>query len=604
MAAKGKPKLDGSGRGRRANQGRGGCVKPNRRSIKGPVKGPASKMYHFNIVPKKYFGDFRVLKAGSFKHIYRPDYAHALERFAKKFGTRRLPKGTEIVVGRRKARAPKWKWSLGKKGEPRAWVIHKIIAPRSSRALVKRNQPVKRYTLSAGMAPNAGVRRYKIPPTLAPNAGVHRYRVPPALAPNVAPNGLWSWLWGEQESRTAVPVSLRGAYPIALVYETYAGQDPQSKAYMSRYWTYLAYAEGKSPEDAAKREVRALQYTIDIRRAHDQGIISVTVVWFDPTKKEFTPSLAYGRELPLSVLQRLIGMMGVTPDAGAPAGPAAPTTTEYMPAPPVQHISSIQEAMMRKGVPDGIVPPEMGPPRTPMGPAPAPAYTPGPVQTMAPGITPTTTVAPPALGQEEEEFSSWLEEKGEGYSSNPFLQLRQNQLRQNPHNIMLWGQVGDIGDITPPAAMMGVPDLPAPGDVTSPGDVVKEVAQIEQEFGDFIAAETAANRRRKKNPGKKKGLTGWKRKVNPIAKRLSSRYAAVAGYLLRSVMTKPKHIVDAKTVKGRVYIRLNGEKMFKPFEHLNRLGAWWEKLKVKAKLTKSEMSAADRVFTRMVVKGR
>ena len=70
------------------------------------------------------------------------------------------------------------------------------------------------------------------------------------------------------------------------------------------------------------------------------------------------------------------------------------------------------------------------------------------------------------------------------------------------------------------------------------------------------------------------------------------------------MLTKPKHIVDAKSVKGRVYIRLNNEKAFKPFEHLNKLGTWWEKLKVKARLTKSEMCAADRVFKRMVVKGR
>ena len=152
---------------------------------------------------------------------------------------------------------------------------------------------------------------------------------------------------------------------------------------------------------------------------------------------------------------------------------------------------------------------------------------------------------------------------------------------------------------------MRAPGLPAPTEVTPPEEVAAQTAAIEEDFGKFLEAEAAANRRKGRNPKRNQAsLTGWKRKVSPLAKRLAAKYSAVAGYLLRRVMTKPKHIVDMKTVKGRVYYRLNGEKTWKHFGHLNTLGYWWERLKRRAKLTKSDMDAADRVFKRMVVKAR
>ena len=488
--------------------------KPKKRTAyPGPHKGPASEFYHFTLVDKKNFGEFRVLERPQFGHVYSKDMKHARDRFQSKFGTRTFPKGTEIVVGKRKAGAKASSWMLGKTKKPRSWVIHKIMIPLSSRVLSR--NPKKAEPKQSGVMKR-----------------------------------LWDAIWGGGPQPVA---PTRMPQMVALVYELFEGYetDPATRKQepVSRFLIYLSQAVGETPEEAATNMAWQLKNQWDQRRADDFGLISLTIVWFDASSRQYNYELVYGEVPPKDILSRLIGMITVPPTPGAPPGPAAPEIRVRRPPPaPRGAPSTIQsEGYEETPLPEVSVRPAAPPPKTP---TPSAAGAPGGMPGM-PGITGMPGMPPPSMGGAAppsggptptptetfrmgaappgmEGTTQWWEKEWKRlHKRNPFLQER---ITNNP-NYHVSGKFGRLGDVDfmvheqlpggapaqgraaaapakipaslPPPSSAVKPATGVPGGVTPPEEVVAQAKKFEDEMRTWHQKQQAALRSRAANPRKK-----------------------------------------------------------------------------------------------------
>ena len=595
-------------------------AKKKRRSIPGPRKGPASKMYHFNIIPKNMFNDFRVLDKKKFGHVYGPDLEHARQKFGQKFGFD-FPAGTKIVVGKFKRSAPKYTWTIGKKGERLAWGIHKILMP------------------------------YGFP--VIPGVSTAANPIP-VISP------IWEkakdWMWGKDEPEPEVIAPVSSRYPLTLIYEIYSGDSGKPQ---SRIYSYGVFETGISFENAARTYVKKLKWMWDDRRIESLGVISITLVYFDPEKKEYFPFLVRGKSMPVQTLSQLIGKIprtGVGPesqmipfeDLPLSMGPPIISPTSYEQSKKAGFITEHKE----------------------------PRY-PDVMQTLAESKMPTEAEiaaaraaqaraqqrgAPSAepIGGIGEARSQW-----ESAMRNPALQIETNPLALHLHGdagrlgaVNLWGSLDEysaaaaVARKIPPRppihkAPMGpmprirpVKDLTEPAEpisIVSPSETTEQlkerledslespivampsasqlesdIAAVNDEFENWYAKEqarvggVAANRRKKsckRNPRKTKKtyktstLPGWKKPVVACARRQPARWLALTGYLTDRVLTSPKHITGVKVKAGRLVIKSSDGKT-ESFGTLAETRKWWQS--VTGKLSKSEKAAADRVFKRKI----